>query len=142
MVNRRLNAFAAAAALAMSIATKATAGGCCPAAVVDCGCAGPALAPGAYLVNQGPVFSGPGHYLRSTPDVPPPADYPYVGFVYSGYPWGVWDSGGYARGFYDPMAGYPYADPPPRIHYMHHSTAAYRGPWRSAYRHHHLYPRH
>ena len=60
-----------------------------------------------YLVNQGPVFSGPGHALaRQAPDLPDVQP--------GGYPYGLQNSGGYARGYYDPAIGYPYAEPMPR----------------------------
>jgi hypothetical protein len=58
----------------------------------------------SYLVNQGPVFSGPGHYLRQLED-PAPCCYPYVGSVYSG-PYGAY-GGSYA--------GYPHAAPYPYV---------------------------
>jgi len=98
---------AAAAALSFAIATPAAAGGdllCCGAEVQ------------VYVVNQGPLFSGPGHYLRrESPDTYPGGyfgGYPYVGTLYTGYPYGLLDVGGYPRGTYSPFAGYPYVEPP------------------------------
>ncbi len=121
MVKHHLNVLAATAALSLAVASQAGAG-CCQVLYTNCGC-GPVveqvLVPPTemYLVNQGPNFSGPGHDLpRQAPDVPDvqPGGYPYVGFVYSGYPYGLQNSGGYARGYYDPAIGYPYAEPMPR----------------------------
>jgi hypothetical protein len=116
-----LNLCAVAATLWLGLMTQAPAGGC-PGFGANCGC-GPVLAAvqvaepcrplvESYLVNQGPVFSGPGHYLRQLED-PAPCCYPYVGFVYSGYPYGAYGPGGYPRGSYSPYAGYPYAEPYP-----------------------------
>jgi hypothetical protein len=129
MVRHRLNVLAAAVALSLAAATEATAGGCCPEPYNNCPCApGAVLEPydasgGIYLVNQGPVYSGPGPALpRQAPDLVP-AGYPYVGFVYSGYPYGLQNAGGYPRGFYSPYAGYPYAEP-----------LGYRSPKRMSYR--------
>jgi hypothetical protein len=114
--------------------TQAPAGGC-PGFGASCGC-GPvvAVAPPcqplveSYLINQGPVLSGPGHYLNQLVD-PAPCCYPYVGFVYSGYPYGAYGAGGYPRGFYNPYVGYPYADEPPP--YYRYGRFAHR----AAYRH-------
>jgi hypothetical protein len=121
MIDHRLNMLAAAAGLALAAtaaATPAAAGDCCP----GCACGlfttedPPYFGNGVYLVNQGPVFSGPGHDLpRQLPDAPPAA-YPYVGFVYSGYPYGLQNSGGYPRGAYSPFTGYPYVEPPRGYH--------------------------
>ena len=93
--------------------------GACSGFGANCGC-GPAVEVvtpcqpmvESYLVNQGPVFSGPGHYLHQLGE-PDPCCYPSVGFVYSGYPYGAYGPGGYPRGFYSPDAGYPYADAVP-----------------------------
>jgi len=125
MVEHRLKSFAVAAALSVAAATPAAAGGCCPEIYGGCGC-GPTLplgeqiiepydiSSGVYVVNQGPIFTGPGHYLaRERPNVPP-GGYPYVGVVYTGYPYGRQSSGGYPRGFYSPFMGYPYSEPAPR----------------------------
>jgi len=88
----------------------------------------------SYLVNQGPVLAGPGHYLGQLEDAAP-CCYPYVGFVYSGYPYGAYGPGGYPRGFYNPYIGYPYADPPPYIHYRQGGARHWR-PYRRAYSRH------
>ena len=78
---------ATGAVLAFAVAGDAAAG-CCPAPAADCGC-GPvvALVPVVpvpveqiYVVNQGPVFSGPGPYVRQFSEAAPAA-YPYVGPV-------------------------------------------------------------
>jgi len=113
MIEKFLSPLAVAAALSLGIPGEARAGGCCP----TCGCATAALVAGPaqiYVVNRGPVFSGPGHHVRPGPELRPdvlPGSYPYVGPVYSGYPYGLQDSGGYPRGFYSPFVGYPYAEP-------------------------------
>ena len=131
MVQHRLNVLAAAAAVSLAAATPAVAGGCCPMPVVSCVCA-PVVTGGIYLVNQGPVFSGPGHYLpRQAPDLPP-GGYPYVGSVYSGYPYGLQDAGGYPRGSYSPYTGYPYAETYPGRPYFGVRRAAYRMSYRPA----------
>src|SRR5205823_32195 len=71
MTDHRLNVLAAAAALALAAVTPAAADDCCPAGYAGCSCEQ------FYLLNQGPVFSGPGHDLpRQVRDMPPPA-YPY-----------------------------------------------------------------
>jgi hypothetical protein len=127
---RYLQACAVAATLCLAGITQVPAGGCAGFGA-DCGC-GPALAAvqvvepcrplvESYLVNQGPVFSGPGHYLRQLED-PAPCCYPYVGFVYSGYPYGAYGPGGYPRGSYGPYAGYPYAE-----RYPYGGRLPYRG---------------
>jgi len=126
MVEHRLKLFAVAAALSLGAVAQAAAGGCCPELYGGCGC-GPTLplgqqviepydiSSGVYVVNQGPILSGPGHYLaRERPNVPPPGGYPYVGVVFSGYPYGLQRSGGYPRGLYSPFTGYPYSEPAPR----------------------------
>jgi hypothetical protein len=96
MVRRRLDMLAAAAALSLTAAAPAAAGGCCPAPYSNCPCAPlavaePFVAPsGIYVVNLGPVYSGPGPYLPREPSVNPLAlsgGYPYVGSVYTGYPY-------------------------------------------------------
>ncbi|MFL6799886.1 MAG: hypothetical protein ACJ8F3_21035 [Xanthobacteraceae bacterium] len=94
----RMTRLGAAAALAIASATPAAAG-CCVGGEFT-------------LVNQGPVYSGPGHFLpRQLHDWAPPA-YPYVGPVFTGYPYGLQSSGGYPRGFHSPFTGYPYVEPP------------------------------
>jgi hypothetical protein len=124
---------ATGAALAFAVAGDAAAG-CCPAPAADCSC-GPvaALVPVVpvpveqiYVVNQGPVFSGPGPYVRQFSEAAPAA-YPYVGPVFAGYPYGLQNSGGYPRGYYSPYTGYPYAEPAPRHAYRAHyrSVRAY-----------------
>lgn len=84
----------AAALAAFALPTLAKAGGCC-----ECygGCGGPAVtvlepsdattyvAPPFYLVNRGPVFTGPGHYVQQYPDVPLPEGFPPVGPYYNAY---------------------------------------------------------
>ena len=62
-------------ALSLGAVSPAAAGGCCPAPI--------------YVVNQGPVFTGPGPMNQQQPDRAPkayPGGYPYVVFVFSGYP--------------------------------------------------------
>jgi hypothetical protein len=118
---RYLKVLAIAATLSLGMVTQAPAGGCPGGYGMDCGCGAvievvePCLpVVESYLVNQGPVLSGPGHYLRQLADpAPPPCCYPYVGFVYSGYPFGAYGPGGYPRGSYSPYIGYPYAEPYP-----------------------------
>jgi hypothetical protein len=115
--------------------------GGCPGFGGDCGC-GPAVAVAvpcgplveSYLVNQGPVFSGPGHYRHQLAD-PEPCCYPSVGPVFTGYPYGFNDSGGYPRGSYSPFTGYPYAEPAPYVSWSPHRRVRhyYRHPHRRAY---------
>jgi hypothetical protein len=117
---RRLDLLAAATALVL--ATPAAAGGCCVMPYSNCPCS-PVIVPepfdtmgsGIYIVDQGPVFSGPGPALPRQVRVAAPTVYPYVGHVFTGYPYGVANSGGYPRGSYSPFAGYPYVDPPPGL---------------------------
>jgi hypothetical protein len=109
--------------LVIAAATKASAQ-CCIGFVESCTC-GPAVLepplPGEkYVVNQGPVYNGPGLVLRQPRDFSPPY-YPYAGYVYSGYPVGI-DGGGYPRGFYSPYTGYPFAEPPPFYRYHYRAT--------------------
>jgi hypothetical protein len=134
MLKRVIEVLGTGLALTCGMIAHAPAGSC---AGPDCGC-GPAVAVAAvpcvplvesYLVNQGPVYSGPGHYLRQTPD-PEPCCYPSVGYVYSGYPYGVYDSGGYPRGFYSPYAGYPYAETYPYRRYAHWRQRSYHRVYR------------
>jgi hypothetical protein len=123
MVEHRLKLFAVAAALSLGAATQAAAGGgCCPPLYGGCGCGLTLplgqqviepydISSGVYVVNQGPIFTGPGHYLaRESPNAVP-GPYPYVGVVFSGYPYGQQSSGGYPRGLYSPYTGYPYSEP-------------------------------
>jgi hypothetical protein len=113
---------AAAAAVLLAMTAEAPAGAC--AGGMNCGCgavvveaAMPCPPTESYLVNQGPVLSGPGHYLGQLEAAPPCCDiyrYPYVGIVYSGYPFGTFGPAtGYPRGFYSPYTGDPYAEPYP-----------------------------
>jgi hypothetical protein len=133
MFERCVSVLAAVAALSFTVTGKAEAG-CCP----TCGCAAvvaePVVVPvePTYLVNKGPIYSGPGHYLQGIgpfvpeyPEGPPAGAYPYVGFVYSGYPYGLQNSGGYPRGSYSPFTGYPYGDPPPTVVYRYHGARRY-----------------
>ena len=125
MIRPCFGALAAGTALALTIAGDAAAG-CCPAPAAGCGCAPAVVAVPVvqvpveqiYVVELGPVLSGPGPYLRQYPEPPPPA-YPYVGHVFTGYPYGFQNSGGYPRGYYSPYAGYPYAEPAPRPYRAH-----------------------
>jgi hypothetical protein len=82
--------------------------GCCPPAMPTCVC--PAPAPQIYIVEQGPIFTGPGPCLRQAAD-PAPQAYPYVGPVFTGYLYGEFGPGGNPRGFFSPYLGYPYAEP-------------------------------
>jgi hypothetical protein len=132
---RFLSVFAIAASLSIALMPKAHAGWCGGGANCGCGVVVVAqpCAPEMYLVNQGPVFSGPGHYLHQLADSPP-CCYPNVGFVYSGYPYGEYGPGGYPRGSYSPYVGYPYAEPYPafgrwphgRRHRHYHRSARAR----------------
>jgi hypothetical protein len=86
---RSVYALVAAVIVSFAMTAEAPAGGCAGA---SCGCPGMVeiaqpCAPvvQSYLVNQGPVLAGPGHYLGQLEDAAP-CCYPYVGFVYSGYP--------------------------------------------------------
>jgi hypothetical protein len=77
MAKHPLYLIAIGAAVSLGAVTPAAAGGCCPAPI--------------YVVNQGPVFTGPGPMVQQLPDWAPkayPGGYPYVGFVFSGYPYG------------------------------------------------------
>jgi len=135
---RSVYALVAAVIASFGMTAKAPAGGC---AGPSCGCTAvieiaqpcPPVVQ-SYLVNQGPVLAGPGHYLGQLEDAAP-CCYPYVGFVYSGYPYGAYGPGGYPRGFYNPYIGYPYADPPPYIHYRQGGARHWR-PYRRAYSRH------
>ena len=132
---RCVTSVAAFAWLAVAAAGPATAG-CCPI----CGCPPVVvervvvlLTDPIYVVNQGPQFSGPGHYLSGlgpwvseVPNPLPRPDYPYVGHISTGYPYGLQNVGAYPRGFYRPYAGYPYADPPPRVYCSFRGTRSPR----------------
>ena len=116
---RFLSVFAIVAGLSIALMPKVDAGWCGGGA--NCGCGvvvAQPCAPEMYLVNQGPVFSGPGHYLHQLAD-PPPCCYPYVGPVYTGYPYGEYGPGGYPRGVYSPYVGYPYAALPPALYWSY-----------------------
>lgn len=87
----QLRFFAIGAIATLAGITQAAAG-CCPAIVPNCGC-GPvapvvaplAVVPEMYVVNQGPVYSGPGPYVTQRNwiegDQVAPIGYPYVGYV-------------------------------------------------------------
>jgi hypothetical protein len=92
MMTRSFSLLAATAFVAVAAATPAMAGACCGCAY---SCAPPVqvlppqvqiwgLSP-EFVVNQGPVFSGPGYYTAPTFEGESlTVDYPYVG--YGGYP--------------------------------------------------------
>jgi hypothetical protein len=117
-MRKGIGALAIGGALVAAAATQAAAGccatQCCVGFVESCVCGPVGLEPPLpgemYVVNQGPVLSGPGPVPRQPRDFAPPY-YPYVGRVYTGYPYGL-DGGGYPRGFYNPFLGYPYAEAP------------------------------
>ena len=82
MIKRSLYLLAMTAFVSAAAATQAMAGSCCGCAY---GCAPPApiqvwgLSP-SYVVNQGPVFTGPGFYTSPTYEGEvSTVDYPYVG---------------------------------------------------------------
>jgi hypothetical protein len=111
-----LSVLALAAVASSSVTRDASAGACGGPATVEL--VQPCPPVESYLVNQGPVLSGPGHYLGQLEEARPCCDvyrYPYVGFVYSGYPYGALGPGGYPRGSYSPYTGYPYAEPYPYL---------------------------
>lgn len=58
---------------------------CCPVPVASCGCGPVAPIPEVYVVNQGPVYSGPGPYVTQRNwiegDQVAAIGYPYVGYV-------------------------------------------------------------
>jgi hypothetical protein len=90
-MHHRLRLFAIGAIATLAGVTQAAAG-CCPPIIPNCGC-GPVVAPVApvavmpevYVVNQGPVYSGPGPYVTQRNwiegDQVAPIGYPYVGMV-------------------------------------------------------------
>jgi hypothetical protein len=101
MITRSLSLLALAAFVSAAAATQAMAGSCCGCAYT---CAPPAqvqfwgLSP-SYVVNQGPVFTGPGFYTSPTYEAEESTvDYPYVG------------TGNYPL-YMRPYDGGPYADP-------------------------------
>lgn len=90
MMHHWLRLLAIGAIATLAGVTQAAAG-CCPAIVPNCGC-GPVVAPAPlavvpemYVVNQGPVYSGPGPYVTQRNwiegDQVAPIGYPYVGYV-------------------------------------------------------------
>jgi hypothetical protein len=90
MMHQRLRLFAFGAIAMLAGVTQAAAG-CCPPTIPNCGC-GPVVAPAPlavvpemYVVNQGPVYSGPGPYVTQRNwiegDQVAPIGYPYVGYV-------------------------------------------------------------
>jgi len=107
MVKHSLYLFAIGAFATLSAASSASAG-CCPGAVSPCGCA-PVVAQQVvvappvemYVVNQGPVYSGPGSYVTQRNfiegDQTAPYGYPYVSFV---------PADTYAGGYRDFFSGY------------------------------------
>ena len=90
-MHHRLRLFAIGAIALLAGITQAAAG-CCPPIIPNCGC-GPvapvapplAVMPEVYVVNQGPVYSGPGPYVTQRNwiegDQVAPIGYPYVGYV-------------------------------------------------------------
>src|SRR3954451_2757892 len=96
----KLSVLTAGAALSLAVAGEAAAG-CCP----TCRCA-PVVVQRVlvpvepiYVVNQGPVYSGPGPYLNGFG--------PFVGAIPGpGYPYGRFD-GSYLRGASGAATGYP-----------------------------------
>jgi hypothetical protein len=109
MRTRSLALLAATAFISVAAATQATAG-CCDCAYT---CAPPpqiqiwGLSP-SYVVNQGPVYTGPGFYTGPTYEGEvSTVDYPYIGY------------GGYPR-YYRRYEGGPYSD---RFrHHIYHSS--------------------
>jgi hypothetical protein len=100
MLARTLSLLAATAFVSAAAATQALAGSCCGCAYT---CAPPqvqiwGLSP-TYVVNEGPVYSGPGFYTGPTYEGEvSTADYPYVGY-------------GNYRGYHRPYDGGPYMYP-------------------------------
>jgi hypothetical protein len=93
MLDHTLRLLAVSACVTMSAATAASAG-CCPDAVSPCACppvvVQQAVAPPfeMLIVNQGPVYSGPGSYVTQRNyiegDQTAPYGFPYVGYVHAG----------------------------------------------------------
>ncbi len=103
MAKHPLSLIAVSAAALLGAASQAAAG-CCPGCNCAPGTVVEVLVPGpkSYLVDQGPVYSGPGSYVAQIPDRTP-RKFPYVGFVFSGYPYGYHDAYvGAPRRFYHP----------------------------------------
>ena len=113
MTRRSLYSFAVGAVVSLAAAAPAAAGGCCPGQAIACAC------PDMYLVNQGPVFSGPGAFATQVRDLPPQppccGSYPYVGFVYSGYPYGYYNDCVGAPRRYVSQRGYYRVKRPARV---------------------------
>jgi hypothetical protein len=91
------------------------------------GCCGPAVAPEMLIVNQGPVYSGPGPYVTQRNyiegDQFAPIGYPYVGYTVSEYdgPAFRYRTGGFYRGpgYFRRWAAPPYRGygrPPLRVY--------------------------
>jgi hypothetical protein len=102
-MSKRTIALAVLAAATTAISNAPAKAGCCCART--CAPAAPMMVyqpyemPQVYVVDQGPVYSGPGIYTNPTVVVPRMPDYPYVG----GYPQG----GSYEADQYLP----PYEEP-------------------------------
>jgi hypothetical protein len=113
MTRRSLYSFAVGTVVSLAAAAPAVAGGCCPGQAIACAC------PDMYLVNQGPVFSGPGAFATQVRDLPPQppccGSYPYVGFVYSGYPYGYYNDWVGAPRRYVSQRGYYRVKRPARV---------------------------
>jgi len=100
MLRRTISIALLSGCAAMAAASTASANCCCQ---LPCLAPAPALAPPMvyqpyempqiYIVDQGPVYSGPGIYTNPTLVVPRPMHYPYV---HSDYP-------GYLPAYYRPM---------------------------------------
>jgi hypothetical protein len=116
MFKYQFRLFAIGAAATLAAVTQAAAQ-CCPVPVSPC--CGPAVVAGPqmYVVNQGPVFSGPGSYVTQRNyiegDQVAPIGYPYVGYVASSTfaPGYGYYSGGYRRYAGRPYIGRPFAYP-------------------------------
>jgi hypothetical protein len=122
MIHYRLRLFAIGAIATLAGITQAAAG-CCPVPVTTCGC-GPVFAPAVmavpvpemYVVNQGPVYSGPGPYVTQRNyiegDQVAAIGYPYVGYVPAPtVPRRFYYGGGYRRVVGGPYLGRPYINP-------------------------------
>jgi hypothetical protein len=126
MIRRSLSLLALTAFISAAAATQALA--CCGCAYT---CAPPApvqiwgLSP-SYVVNQGPVYTGPGIYTSPTYEAEVSTlDYPYVGY------------GDYRRHDY-PYDGGPYGDPFRHRVYHRHWEGAVPGYWEGTERPHHF----
>jgi hypothetical protein len=94
-------------AVALALVAASPAHACC----YGCGW-GAAYGQEMLFVNQGPVASGPGPYIMGAPNCRPARDYPYVGFIYSGEPYG----------FYLPTVGAPPVFYWPRLQYRYYGV--------------------